>query len=336
MNATVLGDGAWGTTLALLLHANGHSVTLWGPFPDYVADMMNKRENPRFLPGVPLPESLTLEPDISRAAAAADLVVLASPSQYMRGVCEQLKDGGYPADGIYVNVAKGIEVETLAPPGRIVRETLGDLRYAALCGPSHAEEVSQHVPTAIVAASADAATAEAVQDAFMNASFRVYTSLDPVGVELGAALKNVFALAAGICDGIGFGDNSKAALITRGIVEMARLGKALGGKRETFAGLSGVGDLIVTCSSKHSRNRRFGEELGKGLDLAEVKRAMGMVVAEGVKTCRSAYRLARQVDVSTPIIDQVYATLYEKKAPRQAAHDLMTREGKRESLELET
>jgi glycerol-3-phosphate dehydrogenase (NAD(P)+) len=268
---------------------------------------------------------------MTAAVADAGLVVLAAPSQYMRGMLTQLRDVERLPEAIYVNVAKGIEVETLKRPQQIVAEVLGEVRYTTLSGPSHAEEVANHLPTAVVCASPDPAAAETVQMAFMTPFFRVYTAADVIGVELGGSLKNVFALAAGICDGMGFGDNSKAALITRGIVEMARLGQALGGQAETFSGLSGVGDLIVTCISQHSRNRHVGEELGKGRKLADIQSEMGMTVAEGVKTCISAYELAHKHGVMIPVIDEVYAALYQDKNPQQAARDLMMREARPEN-----
>lgn len=330
MRIAVLSDGGWGTALALLLHGNGHDVTLWGPFPEYVATMRETRRNPRFLPGVALPPELPLSADLDAAVAGAGLLVLAAPSQYMRSLLEQLKAVERPADVLHVNVAKGIEVSTLKRMSELVAEVLGPVPYAALSGPSHAEEVAHAVPTAVVVAADRAALAEAAREVFMNERFRVYTSADVVGVELGGALKNVLALAAGVCDGMGFGDNTKAALMTRGIVEMARLGQRMGGQPETFSGLSGIGDLIVTCTSQHSRNRHVGEELGRGKCLADIQNAMGGQVAEGVKTARSAYELARRTGVSTPIIDQVYAGLYEGKDPREAVLDLMTREAKPE------
>ena len=332
MKCTVLSDGAWGTALAMVLVANGHQVSLWGPFADYLKEMSKTHRNPRFLPNVELPAELTLTADMRVAVDGAAMVVLASPSQYMRGTLRQLAAVARPAEVVYVNVAKGIETGTLMRQSELVRECLGDVRYVALSGPSHAEEVARGIPTAVVVASASAAAADVVQSAFMNETFRVYTSADVVGVELGGALKNIFALAAGICDGMGFGDNSKAALITRGIVEMARLGEALGGKPETFSGLSGVGDLIVTCVSRHSRNRHVGEALGRGRSLAEIQAEMGLTVAEGVKTTISAYQLAGKLDVSVPIISEIYDALYEGKDPRVAARDLMLREAKPEGL----
>ncbi len=331
MKATVIGDGAWGTALALALLHNGHQVSLWGTFPDYLEQLARERENRRFLPGVKLPAELLVTADLAAAVAGAELLVLATPTQFLAATVDRLAAAQPAPTAIVVDVAKGIEIGTWRRPSQIVADRLGHLRYTCLSGPSHAEEVARQIPTAVVAAAADQATAAAVQAAFTNPQFlRVYTGTDLIGVELGGALKNIFALAAGICDGMGFGDNSKAALMTRGIVEMARLGVALGGQAETFSGLAGVGDLIVTCMSRHSRNRHVGEQLGKGRKLADIQQEMGLVVAEGVTTTKGAFQLARQADVSTPIIDEVHAALYQDKDPRQAARDLMTRDPKPE------
>ena len=330
MKIAVLSDGGWGTALAVLLCGNGHDVRLWGPFPDYLAEMAQTRKNPRFLAGITLPDSLTVEPDLANAAAECEILVLAAPAQYTRGLLNKLKALRLPQATILVSVAKGIEVTTGKRMSEIAGEILGGARFTVLSGPSHAEEVARGIPTAVVVASTDVAAAEKVRDAFMNPVFRVYTSDDVVGVELGGALKNVLALAAGVCDGMGFGDNTKAALMTRGVVELARLGKALGGRAETFSGLSGIGDLIVTCTSRHSRNRHVGEELGKGRKLAEIQQEMGMVVAEGVPTAESSFRLAQQAGVETPIINEIHAALYEGKDPRIAMRDLMTRQAKAE------
>jgi len=329
MNVAVLSEGGWGTALALTLLENGHATRLWGPFPDYLDEIRRRRENPRFLPGVPLPESLAIEADLARAVAGAALVVLAAPAQYQRSLLDRLRPV-MPAGALCVSVAKGIEVGSLLRMSELVRDRLGPVRLAVLSGPSHAEEVARRVPTAVVAAAHDAADAQAAQGAFMNAAFRVYTADDVTGVELGGALKNVLALAAGMCDGLGLGDNSKAALMTRGLAEMARLGKALGGRPETFFGLSGVGDLIVTCASRHSRNRRVGEALGRGQTLADITRDLGGMVAEGVPTAASAHALARRAGADTPLIDAVHAVLYEGREPRAAARDLMTRAAKPE------
>ena len=330
MNISVLSDGGWGTALAMVLCENKHAVTLWGPFPDYLTEMARTRRNEKFLKGVELPAALRFEADLARACVGADIVVLAAPSQYMRGLLGKLASVPRPANLIYVNVAKGIETGSCKRMSELVAELLGNVRYAILSGPSHAEEVARRVPTAVMTASRDPQAAIAVQLAFMNEYLRVYTSDDVVGAELGGALKNVLALAAGILDGMGLGANTKAALMTRGIVEMARLGESLGGRPETFSGLSGIGDLIVTCTSKHSRNRHVGEELGKGRKLAEIQKEMGMVVAEGVTTANGAYDLARRANATTPIIDEVYATLYADKDPRRAVRDLMSRDPKPE------
>ena len=330
MKISVLSDGGWGTAQAMLLCHNGHQVSMWGPFPDYLREMARTRRNDKFLKGVELPAALEFEADLGRACAGASVLVLAAPSQYMRSLLERLKPLPRPADLIYLNVAKGIEVGTCKRMSELVEEVLGSVRYVVLSGPSHAEEVGRFVPTAVMTASKDAAAARTIQQAWMNEFFRVYTSDDVVGAELGGSLKNVLALAAGVLDGMGMGDNTKAALMTRGIVEMARLGQALGGRAETFSGLSGIGDLIVTCMSRHSRNRHVGEELGKGRKLEDIQRELGLVVAEGVTTASSAYELARRMKVDTPIIDEVHASLYENKDPRLAVRELMMRDAKPE------
>ena len=330
MKITVLSDGAWGTALAMTLCANGHEVRMWGPFPEYLAQMKSSGENTRFLPGVKLSANLQFDGNIATAVEGSGILLLATPSQYMRDVLLKLKDHFKPEQHLLVNVAKGSENGSLLRISQICAEVLGECRYVALSGPSHAEEVSRGVPTAVVAASADIKLAEQVQQAFMNDYFRVYTATDYVGVELGGALKNVMAIAAGVIDGMKLGDNPKAAMMTRGIAEMSRLGAMLGGDPKTFAGLSGIGDLIVTCCSGHSRNRHVGEELGRSKKLDEILKAMGMVVAEGVKTSKSAYCLARQAGAETPIIDQIYAVLYENKEVKTAIRELMTRKARTE------
>ncbi|MCK5801897.1 MAG: NAD(P)-dependent glycerol-3-phosphate dehydrogenase [Lentisphaeria bacterium] len=331
MKATVLSDGAWGTALALTLLANGHDTSLWAPFPEHVEDMKTAQENIHFLPGIPLPETLTLEADLRAAVEGAQLIVLAAPAQYLRKLLDALAAIPRRQDPIVVNVAKGIEVGSLLRMSELVESVLGRIRYAVLSGPSHAEEVAKGIPTAVTIASRDASIFEEAQRAFMNESLRVYTSYDVVGVELGGALKNVLALAAGVCDGMGFGDNTKAALMTRGIVEMARLGQALGGRAETFSGLSGVGDLIVTCMSRHSRNRYVGEQLGRGRSLPDIITEMDGKVAEGVTTAKGAHELAARMHVRAPIIDQIHDGLYRGVDPREAVRHLMTREAKLET-----
>jgi len=325
----VLSDGGWGTAIALLLCCNGHDVTLWGPFPEYIDAMKVEKENYKFLPGVPLDERLKLSADVAESVSGAKYIFLASPSQFARTTLEKLKP--FYSGQLVISVAKGIENGTLKRMSEVCAEVLGnDVRFCALSGPSHAEEVARKCPTAVVAASASPDDAKSVQEIMMNDYFRVYTTDDVISVELGGSLKNVLAIAAGVIDGMKIGDNAKAALITRGMAEMSRLGRALGGLEKTFAGLSGTGDLIVTCMSGHSRNRHVGEELGKGRSIDDILKEMGLVVAEGVKTSKSSYELARKCNVITPIIDEVYKTLYEGKDPRQAVYDLMTRKARSE------
>lgn len=330
MKITVIGDGAWGTALAMNLLSNGHEVTIWGAFPDYLEVMRSTRRNDRFLKGVTLPEALQFDADIASAVAGREIILLATPTQFLRGVLKKLALVSLDKNVIIVNVAKGIEIDTWFRISEIVEQELGQVRFVALSGPSHAEEVARSKPTLVTAASADSEAAEIVQKALMNSNFRVYTSSDVVGVELGGALKNVMAIAAGIIDGMGLGDNPKAAMMTRGICEMGRLGAACGGEEKTFSGLSGIGDLIVTCDSRHSRNRFVGEELGKGRKLADILADMGMVVAEGVWTAKGAYALARKKQVETPIIDEIYRILYEDRDVADAIRALMTRSAKSE------
>jgi glycerol-3-phosphate dehydrogenase (NAD(P)+) len=333
MRTAVLSDGAWGTALALTLIDNGHEVIQWGPFPDYICELRETRRNRQFLPGIPLPGNLQFSADMEEAVSGAEIIILASPSQFMRQTLEKLAPF-YSPDQILVNVAKGIEMGSLKRMSELCTEILGSERsYTVLSGPSHAEEVARKSPTAVVVGAEDHNDAAKVQKAFMNSNFRVYTSDDIIGIELGGALKNVFAIAAGVIDGMELGDNPKAALITRGIAEMARLGVALGGRFETFSGLSGIGDMIVTCTSGHSRNRHVGEELGRGKKIEEIQADMGLVVAEGVKTSESAYHLARQAGVETPVVNEIYAGIYLDKDPRQGVKDLMNRKAKKEFAE---
>ena len=329
MKITVFGDGAWGTALAMNLLDNGHQVTIWGAFPEYLREMAERRENYRFLPGVALPETLQFESDAELAVRTCDVILLATPTQFLRQVLKKM-NGSVAPGRLVVNVAKGIEKETYLRISEIVKEELGFVTFVDLSGPSHAEEVSRKVPTAVVAASNSIEAAETVQKIFMNENFRVYTSTDVVGVELGGALKNVMAIAAGIIDGMELGDNPKAAFMTRAIYEMGRLGELLGGRQATFSGLSGIGDLIVTCTSGHSRNRHVGEELGRGKTLKTILDEMGMVVAEGVPTALGAYTLARRVNATTPLIDSIYSILYNDYSAKAALKELMTRSAKSE------
>ncbi len=330
MKIAVVGDGGWGTALACNLIANGHEVIMWGAFPEYLSEMEQKRENVKFLPGIKLPESLRFTSSPAEAVEGVSLMLLVTPTQFLRSVLKKFAPLPGISNILFVNAAKGIEKGSWNRISQIVREELGPVSYVALSGPSHAEEVSRQVPTLVTAASADMACAEAVQRAFMNENFRVYTSSDVTGVELGGALKNVFAVAAGIIDGMKLGDNPKAALMTRAIHEMGNLGELLGGEKSTFAGLSGVGDLIVTCCSGHSRNRYVGEELGKGRKLPEILNTMGMVVAEGVPTAQGALALAKQVGAETPIINGINAILDGERTPQEVIKELMTRAPKKE------
>ncbi|MBO5991804.1 MAG: NAD(P)-dependent glycerol-3-phosphate dehydrogenase [Lentisphaeria bacterium] len=330
MKISVFGDGAWGTALAMNLLSNGHKVTVWGAFPDYLEEMKARRENFRFLPGVTLPEELEFESDAEKAVRTCDIILLATPTQFLRGVLKKM-NGSVAPGRLVINVAKGIEKDTFLLISQIVKEELGFVTFVDLSGPSHAEEVARKVPTAVVAASNCLEAAETVQQIFMNENFRVYTSTDVISVELGGALKNVMAIAAGIIDGMELGDNPKAAFMTRAIYEMGKLGELLGGSQSTFSGLSGIGDLIVTCTSGHSRNRHVGEELGRGKKLKEVLDSMGMVVAEGVPTALGAYTLARRVNATTPLIDSIYEILYHDLSAKTALRELMTRSAKAEN-----
>lgn len=325
MKITVLGAGAWGTALARLLAQAGHSVTLWDYFPETLTQIARTGYNTCYLPDIPLPKELILEPEVDRAWRGADCVVVAVVSKAFRQVTQHL--AGFT--GPVLTVTKGIEAGTGLTMSGVLAETAPQAQVAALSGPTLALEVARGVPTAMVAASAADSVAALAQRLLHRPSLRIYTSSDVRGVELGGALKNVVAIAAGACDGLGFGDNSKAALVTRGLAEMRRLGVACGARPETFAGLSGLGDLVVTCFSRLSRNRMLGERLGKGEKLETIL-ASTVTVAEGYPTTQAAVQLARRFGVSTPIIDQVYAMLYEGKAPAQALEALLSREPKAE------
>ena len=312
----------------MLLQANGHTVTIWGPSEDYLTEVRATGENSRYLPGVKMPAELRWVSDPGEAAAGADCVVLATPSRFYRDVCV-LFAGCIPVTADVVSVAKGFCEETRCRLTQTAAEVLGRQDVAALSGPSHAEEVSRGVPTAVVIASEDQELAKRLQVLFTSPRFRVYTSADITGVELGGAVKNVLALAIGMSDGLGFGDNSRAALITRGLAEMARLGAAMGGQPETFAGLSGIGDLVVTCTSRHSRNRSVGERLGRGETLAAIQASMKQV-AEGVWNCRVVLQLAAEKHVEMPICEAVGSVLEGKAAASDAVLLLMGRDSTHE------
>ena len=329
-NIGIVGDGGWGTTLAVILAKKGCNVTLWGAFPDYIKILKTKKVNTKFLPGIRIPDEVEITSSLDDAINRKDIVVLAVPSQYMRPILTRL--AAYKtSDKIFVSVTKGIENKSLKRMSEIIREILGEALISVLSGPTIAREVAQDIPTTIVASSQDIAIAKEIQSVFMTDRFRVYTNSDIVGVELGGSLKNTIAIAAGISDALGFGTNAKAALLTRGLVEMARLGVAMGAKKETFYGLSGLGDLATTCISLYSRNRRFGEEIGKGKTLKEALKETEMVV-EGVATTESAHELANKNKIEMPITEQIYKVLYEDKDPKKAVHDLMTRSPKKEGV----
>lgn len=329
MKVSVLGAGGWGTTLAVLLHYNGHNVTLWEYKKSYAKELSKRRENKIYLPGVIIPDEIKITSDLEESTLDKNLIVLAVPSQFLRKVVEKI-DYHSIKDTILVSVSKGIEKETLMTMSQMMKDVhhrLSKEQIGVLSGPSHAEEVSKRIPTAVVAASVDKETSQTIQTVFMNSFFRVYKSTDILGVELGGAFKNVIAIGAGIIDGAGFGDNTKAAIMTRGVAEISRLGLVMGARAETFAGLSGMGDLIVTCMSKHSRNRYVGEQIVRGKKLKDVLKSMEMV-AEGVETTKSVNQLAAKYKVETPIANEVYQILFEDKDPIKATTDLMTRDMK--------
>ena len=326
MKIAVIGSGAWGTALAIRLCKNGHDVTMWTFEKELIAEMETTRRNPR-LPVAILPEGLTISPDYA-CASGCQMVVIASPSAPMRSVCRGVSPY-IDKDAVVVSVTKGIEQGTQLRMSEIVNQETGK-EVVVLTGPSHAEEVAIDIPTGLLAACADQTMAEFVQNAFMCDTLRVYTSPDPVGAELGAALKNVIALCAGISDGVGYGDNTKAMLMTRGLTEISRLGVSLGAKKETFAGLAGVGDLIVTCTSMHSRNRRAGILIGQGKAPQEAMKEVGAVV-EGYYAAQSAWELGQRQGIDMPIIEAAYKLLYEGMPLSQAFSTLLQRQRRSES-----
>lgn len=327
-NIGVIGAGSWGTALAVTLSDKGHRVKIWDLNAEHLSECERNRENVRFLPGVKFGENLTTAPNPQATIKDADVVVFSAPAQHFRSALSSAIP--YLTDEmVLVNVAKGIEQKTLKRMSEIADELLPNANYVVLSGPSHAEEVGLKMPTTVAVASKVLALAEYVQDIFITDRFRVYTNHDVVGVELGGALKNIIALAAGISDGMGFGDNAKAAMMTRGMVEMARLGVALGGEASTFWGLTGMGDLIVTCTSMHSRNRRCGILIGQGMKPEEAVKEVGMVV-EGMYTAEAAYELAHKVGVDMPFTDRIYKVIQGEIDATTAAFELMTRERKHE------
>jgi glycerol-3-phosphate dehydrogenase (NAD(P)+) len=326
---SVIGAGSWGTALARLLDKNGHEVTMWSAIESEIEMLTREHEHKDKLPGVKLPEDIVFTTNLEEAVKERDVLVLAVPSPFTRSTSHNMAP--FVKEGqLIVNVAKGVEENTLMTLSQIIEEEIPQAEVAVLSGPSHAEEVGRELPTTVVVGAKKKATAEYLQNIFMNEVFRVYISPDVLGIELGAALKNVVALAAGIADGLGFGDNTKAALITRGISEIARLGIKMGGRFETFCGLTGIGDLIVTCASMHSRNRRAGILIGQGYTMEQAMDEVKMVV-EGVYSAKAAMGLAKQYDVQLPIIEQVNAVLFEGQPARQAVENLMLRDKKIEN-----
>ena len=328
----VLGTGGWGTALSIVLHNKGHNVTLWGSTPDYVEYLKKHRENKKYLKGIEIPSDLEITSDIAKAQIETDLIVVAIPTPYVRKTIKPLENH-YVLGTPIVSVIKGIENETLMRGSEILRDVLGEQPIALLLGPSHAEEVARKLPTTVVIACNDIQVAKEIQDIFITERFRVYTNTDVIGVEIGTSVKNVIAIAAGICDGLGFGNNSKAALITRGLAETMRLGVAMGGQRETFSGLTGLGDLITTCVSPYGRNRLVGEQIAKGKKLSQILEEMDQV-AEGILTTKSVCKLANKYNVEMPITKEIYNVLFEDKDPIKAVNELMVREPKSEIEEI--
>ncbi len=327
---TVIGDGGWGTALALVLHGNGHDVTVWGPFKNIIEDIRSTRENSHYLPGIPIPDDIAWTSESEEATRECEIAILAVPTRYVTPVLESFT-GRFPADCSFVSVAKGLDQTTHERMSVMAKTILGSDKVAALSGPSHAEEVARGIPTAVVLASETPALCQELQQVFATSLFRVYSSDDVIGVEIGGALKNVIAVAVGVADGLGFGDNTRAALITRGLAEMTRLGIALGAKPETFAGLSGMGDLIVTCTSQHSRNRGVGERIGRGEAVAAIMEGCKQAV-EGVWNCAAASELAAALCVDVPVTREVYDIVHKDKPPKDAVRALMERDLKPEYL----
>ncbi|WP_333886549.1 NAD(P)H-dependent glycerol-3-phosphate dehydrogenase [Clostridium sp.] len=328
LSVSFLGGGSFGTALSVMLGKKGIKVNLWDRKSNIVEDINVKRENIQYLHGVVIPERVKASCDAEEVIKAGDVLVLSVPSQVVREVCRNFKKF-IKEDQIIVNIAKGIEEKSTKRLSRVIEEELPKNKIVVLSGPSHAEEVAKDIPTTVVVSSKYMEYAEKIQDLFMTKKFRVYTNEDIVGVEIGGAVKNIIALAAGISDGIGYGDNSKAALMTRGIAEIMRIGEKLGGKRETFTGLTGIGDLIVTCTSIHSRNRKAGMLIGKGIPVKEAVEQIGMVV-EGIKACNAFYMLKEKLGVQMPITDSLYKILFQEKEPKYIVYELMSRDKKSE------
>jgi len=329
MKISILGDGGWGTTLAILLNRKGFSVTLWGAFADYVSYMKKKRINTKFLPGIKISREIKITHDLRDAVNGQGLIIFAIPSQHMREILRKIKQINYEHNAMFLSVSKGIELGSLKRVSQVIHDELGNVKLAVLSGPTVAQEVAQGIPTVAVIASGDEGLRKCLQNIFMTERFRIYTNDDIAGVELGGSLKNVIAIACGISDGLGFGTNSKAAILSRGLAEISRLGHAMGAKMSTFSGISGLGDLVTTCISPYGRNRFVGEQIGKGKSLKQIIAHMQMV-AEGVPTTKSAYALSLKYKVDMPITREVYNVLYKNKSPIKTLRDLMSREKKEE------
>ncbi|MDD5567636.1 MAG: NAD(P)-dependent glycerol-3-phosphate dehydrogenase [Candidatus Omnitrophica bacterium] len=328
-NIVILGDGGWGTTLAILLSKKGFPVTVWGAFAENITNINKKRVNERFLPRISIPNEIIFTSNLKLALGNKDIVVLAVPSQHLRSVLKNVRKTGYPVKAIYLSVIKGIEIGGLKRISEIIHSELGRVKLAVLSGPTIAYEIAQGLPAVAVIASTNEKIRKLLQGIFITDRFRIYANNDIIGVELGGSLKNIIAIACGVSDGLGFGANTKAAILARGLAEISRLGVAMGAKANTFSGISGLGDLVTTCISSHSRNRFVGEEIGKGKSLKQISSHMQMV-AEGVPTAKSAYFLSLKYKVDMPITKEVYNILYKNKSAVRALRDLMSRERKNE------
>ncbi len=325
----VLGDGGWGTTLAIHLSQKGYTVSLWGAFPSYIAKIKKTYTNPTFLPGINIPKNVLITDNLSEAVHHAQLIVLAVPSQFLKNVLRQIKRNEL-TDKIFVSATKGFDLRNLKRMSEIIHETLGDVPLAILSGPTIAKEVALGVPSAAVIACPKIHLAKKLQEIFNSTHFRIYTNSDTIGVEVGGSVKNIIAIACGVCEGLGLGTNTQAAIVTRGLAEMTRLGKALGAKEKTFFGLTGLGDLATTCFSRQSRNRQLGELLGRGQSLKQILLSR-QTVSEGVPTAKAIYQLSERLKIAMPITHEVFKILYKNKQPRLALKDLMNRRSKSEN-----
>lgn len=328
-NIAILGDGGWGTTLAILLCRRGFKVTIWGAFKDYIRYLNSKRINRKFLPSVKIPHKVIITHDLEEALEEKEIIIFAIPSQHLRSVLKRVKGYSFLSQTLFVSATKGIELESLKRMSEVIYEELGRIKLGVLSGPTIAAELVKGIPTTAVVASNDSKVRKYLQGIFMTDRFRIYTNDDVVGVELGGSIKNIIAIACGISDGLGFGTNTKAAILARGLVEISRLGQAMGAKPATFSGISGLGDLVTTCISPYSRNRFVGEQIGKGKPLSQINSHMQMI-AEGVPTTKATYGLSLRYGVDMPITKEVYAVLYKNKSPLRAVRDLMAREKKKE------